>query len=146
MTASQAQEPGSGPAPARRTFDSLNPATGQPSATFPLYSRADAEVAVSRAREAARWWAGLSWAERRSRLLDWKSFLTRHMDELAELMHVETGKPADDATLEIVLAILHVDWAARPARSSFGRTDADLKRTVKLVTLLHGRRGRQARP
>ena len=68
------------------------------------------------------------------------------MDELAELMHVETGKPADDATLEIVLAILHVDWAARPARSSFGRTDADLKRTVKLVTLLHGRRGRQARP
>ena len=46
MTASQAQEPGSGPAPARRTFDSLNPATGQPIATFPLYSRGDAKVAV----------------------------------------------------------------------------------------------------
>ena len=45
MTAFQGQEPGSGPAPDRRTFDSLNPATGQPSATFPLYSRADAEVA-----------------------------------------------------------------------------------------------------
>jgi len=120
MTASQAQEPGSGPAPARRTFDSLNPATGQPIATFPFYGRADAEVAVSRAREAARWWGSLSWTERRNRLLDWKSFLTRHMDELAELMHVETGKPADDATLEIVLAILHVDWAARHARKVLG--------------------------
>jgi hypothetical protein len=30
---SRAPEPGSGPAPARRTFDSLNPATGQPTAT-----------------------------------------------------------------------------------------------------------------
>ena len=105
MTASQAQEPGPGPAPARRTFDSLNPATGQPIATFPLYSRADAEVAVRRAREAARWWAGLGWRERRNRLLDWKSFLTRHMDELAELMHVETGKPADDATLRRLLKL-----------------------------------------
>jgi hypothetical protein len=38
-------------------------------------------------------------------------------------------------------------WMKPPVNlTSFGRTDADLKRTVKLVTLLHGRRGRQARP
>jgi hypothetical protein len=37
-------------------------------------------------------------------------------------------------------------WMKPPVNlASFGRTDADLKRTVKLVTLLHGRRG-QARP
>ena len=98
MTASQAQEPAQPQVPARKTFTSLNPATGQPIASFPVHQREDADMAVSRAREAARWWGGLGWRERRSRLLDWKSFLTRHMDELAELMHVETGKPADDAT------------------------------------------------
>jgi acyl-CoA reductase-like NAD-dependent aldehyde dehydrogenase/uncharacterized protein YjbJ (UPF0337 family) len=38
------------------------------------------------------------------------------MGRLAELMHAETGKPVDDATLEIILAVLHIDWAARNAR------------------------------
>jgi len=80
MTASQAREPGPGAAPARKTFGSLNPATGQPIATFPVYQREDADVAVSRAREAARWWGDLGWRERRARLLDWKSYLSGHMD------------------------------------------------------------------
>ena len=31
-------------------------------------------------------------------------------------MHEETGKPLDDAKLEIILAVLHIDWAARHAR------------------------------
>src|SRR6266513_1160745 len=53
---------------------------------------------------------------RRIRLLAWKSHLTRYMARLAQLVHEETGKPLDDATLEIVLAIVHIDWAARHAR------------------------------
>jgi acyl-CoA reductase-like NAD-dependent aldehyde dehydrogenase len=70
---------------------------------------------VAAAREAAVWWAGLGWDERRIRLLAWKSHLTRYMDRLAQLVHEETGKPLDDAKLEIILAILHIDWAARHA-------------------------------
>src|SRR5947208_1472138 len=62
------------------------------------------------------WWAGLDWAGRRIRLLAWKSHLTRYMSRLAQLVHEETGKPLDDATLEIILAIVHIDWAARHAR------------------------------
>ncbi len=116
MTASQAQEPAQPRVSTRATFESLNPATGQPIATFLVHQRADADMAVSRAREAARWWGALDWRERRSRLLDWKSHLVRHMEDLAQLVHEETGKPADDARLEIVLAVLHIDWAARHAR------------------------------
>ena len=101
-------------------FETLNPATGQPIATFPVAGPDEAAIAVSRAREAFRWWAGLGWRERRGRLLDWKSYLTRHLDELAALVHDETGKPADDAKLEIILAILHMDWAARHARRVLG--------------------------
>jgi acyl-CoA reductase-like NAD-dependent aldehyde dehydrogenase len=51
MTASQAQEPAEGRVSTRATFESLNPATGQPIATFPIHQRADADVAVSRARD-----------------------------------------------------------------------------------------------
>ena len=70
MTASQAQEPAQPRVSTRATFESPNPATGQPIATFLVHQRADADMAVSRAREAARWWGALDWRERRSRLLD----------------------------------------------------------------------------
>ena len=66
------------------------------------------------------WWAGLDWKERQTRLLAWKSHLARYIGRLAELVHTETGKPLDDAKLEIVLAIVHLDWAAKNARKVLG--------------------------
>src|ERR1700745_822028 len=97
-------------------LETVNPATGEVLATFPVNGRREVDAAVAQAREAAAWWAGLDWAGRRSRLLAWRSHLTRYMSRLAQLVHEETGKPLDDATLEIILAIVHIDWAARHAR------------------------------
>ena len=97
-------------------LETVNPATGEVLATFPEHGRREVDAAVAQAREAAVWWDGLGWSERRIRLLAWKSHLTRYMARLAQLVHEETGKPLDDATLEIILAIVHIDWAARHAR------------------------------
>jgi acyl-CoA reductase-like NAD-dependent aldehyde dehydrogenase len=104
------------PARPAESFDSLNPATSEVIATFGVFSEDDVARTVEQAHEAASWWAGLSWAERRTRLLAWKSYLTRYIGRLAELVHTETGKPLADAQLEILLAIVHIDWAARNAR------------------------------
>ncbi len=103
-----------------RTFDSLNPATSEPVATFPVCGEDEVSQAVARARAAAGWWSGLGWKERRIRLLAWKSYLTRYIMRLAELVHAETGKPVADAQLEILLAIVHIDWAAKNARRVLG--------------------------
>ncbi len=97
-------------------LETVNPATGEVLATFPEHGRRDVEAAVAQAHAAAAWWAGLGWSERRIRLLAWKSHLTRYLGRLAQLVHEETGKPLDDAKLEIILAIVHIDWAARHAR------------------------------
>jgi len=97
-------------------LETVNPATGEVLATFPVHGRREVDAAVVTAREAASWWAGLGWSGRRVRLLAWKSHLVRYMGRLAQLMHEETGKPLDDATMEIILAVLHIDWAARHAR------------------------------
>ena len=97
-------------------LETVNPATGEVLATFPVHGHREVDAAVASAREAAAWWAGLGWAGRRIRLLAWKSHLVRYMGRLAQLVHCETGKPLDDATLEIILAVLHIDWAARHAR------------------------------
>jgi acyl-CoA reductase-like NAD-dependent aldehyde dehydrogenase len=100
---------------ARETFESVNPATGEVLASYPVDGPDEVALAVRRARGAAAWWGGLGFAERRRRLMAWKSHLTRYLDPLAQLVHEETGKPLDDATLEIVNTILHLDWAARHA-------------------------------
>jgi acyl-CoA reductase-like NAD-dependent aldehyde dehydrogenase len=97
-------------------LETVNPATGEVLAVFPVHGRREVGDALAAARPAAQWWANLDWNERRIRLLAWKSYLARYLGRLAQLVHEETGKPLDDAKMEITLAIVHIDWAARHAR------------------------------
>jgi len=98
------------------TFDTVNPATGEVIRTYPVFGSRDVAATVEQAHTAAQWWAQLGWTGRRQRLLAWKSYLTRYIGRLAELVHTETGKPLADAQLEILLAVIHLDWAAKNAR------------------------------
>jgi len=98
------------------TFDTLNPATSEVIATFPVFGEDGVAEAVEHAHHAAAWWAGLPAKDRKTRLLAWKSHIMRYIGRLAELVHTETGKPLADAQLEILLAVVHIDWAARNAR------------------------------
>jgi len=104
-----------------KTFDSLNPATDEPVGTFAVFGEDEVNDTVASAREAAAWWSALSWKQRELKLLAWKSYLTRYIMRLAEVAHAETGKPVADAQLEIMLAIVHIDWAAKHARRVLGR-------------------------
>jgi acyl-CoA reductase-like NAD-dependent aldehyde dehydrogenase len=124
------------------TFDTVNPATGEVIATFGVHGQPEVDAAVERAREAAAWWSGLDWKQRRTRLLAWKSHLIRYIGRLAELVHTESGKPLDDAKLEIYLAVVHLDWAARnahrvlrPHRVRSGLTAINLASTVEYPPL-----------
>ncbi len=98
-------------------LETVNPATGEVIDVFPVHGRREVDAVVAAAWPAAQWWAGLGWDGRRVRMLAWKSHLTRYLGRLAQLMHAETGKPLDDAKLEIIVAITHIGWAARHARS-----------------------------
>jgi acyl-CoA reductase-like NAD-dependent aldehyde dehydrogenase len=103
------------------TFDSLDPRTGDVVGTHPVHDGAAVEAAVARATGAAQWWAGLGHAERRRRLGEWRKALVRRLDDIARIVCDETGKPLDDARLELVLAIDHLDWAAKHAEKVLGR-------------------------
>ncbi|MCY7396467.1 MAG: aldehyde dehydrogenase family protein [Nocardioides sp.] len=105
----------------RDTFDSLNPATGVVVGTHPVHTADDVQAAVTRARDEAAWWSGLSHDQRCAHLLAWKGVITRALADLAEVVHRETGKPHGDATLEIALAIDHLSWAATHAERTLKR-------------------------
>jgi acyl-CoA reductase-like NAD-dependent aldehyde dehydrogenase len=102
------------------TFDSLSPATGERLASYPIADSAEVEAAVTRARAAFAWWESLGFDGRRKHLSAWRASLARRMDELATVVSAETGKPRDDAISEIVLAIDHLDWAAKNAKKVLG--------------------------
>ncbi|MEV6694122.1 aldehyde dehydrogenase family protein [Micromonospora sp. NPDC051196] len=99
---------------------STSPATGAEAGRLPLATADDIAQAVERARAAGQWWAGLGFDARRDRLLRWRRLLAQRMEQLAELVHTEGGKPVADAIVEIVSAVEHVDWAARNARRVLG--------------------------
>lgn len=103
-----------------KTFESLNPATGEVIGIFPVFTAKEVNDAVSRATTAAEQWSNLSFRKRLVVLRDWASLLTRELDTAAELIHRETGKPTSDAALETAMAIEHISWAARYAPKVLG--------------------------
>ncbi|MFF3640929.1 aldehyde dehydrogenase family protein [Streptomyces sp. NPDC002564] len=98
------------------TFSVRSPATGDVIGEHPVDGPDEVTAAVAEARRAAAGWAELGWAGRRARLLDWKRSLARRMDEVADAVVAETGKPVHDARAEVLLTLVHLDWAARNAR------------------------------
>ncbi len=104
----------------RQTFPSLNPATDEVLAEYPIDGATEVRAAVQRARESAAWWSDLGFDERKRRLRAWKGIIARRAGELSELIHRENGKPTADAFLEIVLVLDHLEWAARNAGKVLG--------------------------
>jgi aldehyde dehydrogenase (NAD+) len=96
-------------------FATYRPATGEPFANYPVTTAAEVSQKIAKARASAKWWAELSFNERRKILLKWNSLLVAKLDEAVELIVAESGKPVSDATLEATLACEHVAWAAQNA-------------------------------
>ena len=113
------------PISGQNRFDSVNPATGELVASFPIDGQAEVRAAVERARRAAQWWRELGYDGRKRRLRAWRSLIATRMDEFAELIHRENGKPVFDAVAELSIAVEHLDWASGAAERVLGR------RTVK---------------
>lgn len=102
------------------TFESLDPRTGDVVGTHPVHDAGAVQAAVARAAQAAVWWHDLGFVQRRARLERWRTALVHRLEDLAQTVAAETGKPLDDARLELVLTIDHLHWAARNAERVLG--------------------------
>ncbi|MCP2334042.1 MULTISPECIES: aldehyde dehydrogenase family protein [Actinoalloteichus] len=107
--------------PGARRFTSVDPRTGETVGHYPLRTPEEVEDTVASARAAGEWWSGLGFGGRAARLAAWRRHLVRHFDELAHLVCAETGKPVDDARVEVAMAVEHLSWAARHAERVLGR-------------------------
>jgi aldehyde dehydrogenase (NAD+) len=98
-----------------KSFESLNPVTGEVVGKYPITSAKDVYAAVTLAGDAATRWVALGFKERKKILLAYSRLILAEIDSLAEQVTLETGKPHSDAKLEITLAAHHIAWAARNA-------------------------------
>ncbi|GAA4886404.1 aldehyde dehydrogenase family protein [Saccharopolyspora cebuensis] len=120
QTARRDVDPSTGEA-APPAFESLDPRTGEVVGRHPIHDEADVAAVVREARQAQTAWAELGFAARKQHLDAWRRMLARRLDEIAGLVCAETGKPLDDAKLELVLVIDHLHWAAANAEKVLKR-------------------------
>ena len=102
-------------------LESRSPLSGELVGSFAISDDEDVHRVVDQARIAARWWADLDWVGRRQRLLKVAAHISRHAEELVDVVHREVCKPRDDARLEIALSLEHLRWAALRAESTLAR-------------------------
>ncbi|WP_038171798.1 aldehyde dehydrogenase family protein [Tomitella biformata] len=102
-------------------FDSLDPRDDAVLASYPVAGEQEVQGAVERGRTAARWWAEQGFDGRKRWLLEFKRAIAADAQSLARVISRETGKPVDDALLEVMLAVEHLDWAAKNAEKTLRR-------------------------
>lgn len=102
----------------RRTFDTLNPATGRALAQVPMGAEADVDAAVAAARAAFDEgpWPRMKAAERKLLLLRLAALVEERTEELALMEALEAGKPITDCrTIDLPETVNILRWHAEAA-------------------------------
>ena len=117
---------------------SYDPATGAEVGRVPLGSASDVARAVARARAAQSAWAARSFAERGRVVLRARAIALAEMEEIAQLISRETGKPVAEAvSMEMAPTLDLMRYFARRA--------ARLLRRERIDIGLYGWLGRSSR-
>ncbi len=105
-----------------KTFDNINPATGELVAKFQAGTREDVKKAVKAAKRAFPGWRDTPAPERADMLLRVSITLENRKDELAKLMTMENGKPFSETRGDVQEAIDMFRYMAGEGRRLFGET------------------------
>ncbi|HEX2687737.1 MAG TPA: aldehyde dehydrogenase family protein [Kofleriaceae bacterium] len=125
--------------PATERLSSYNPATHDLVGTVPIYSAAEVDAVVARARVAAELWGALSFSARREELTAFRKALAARTEELADLLHRENGKPELEALVEIMMALGHLQHATAGAEAAMAprRVSAGLLANFRATISYH---------
>jgi len=107
-----------------KTYDSINPATGQRLAAIAACDEADADIAVRAARHAFETgvWARRPPSERKRVLLKFADLLEAHLQELALLDCLDAGKPVTDCmTIDVPDTVHCFRWHAEAIDKEYER-------------------------
>lgn len=107
--------------PADDAIPILNPSSGETIAFCPKLSQENIQHAIESAVTAFGLWSALPAPKRGSFLLRWHELITEHIDELAQIVTLENGKPLAESIGEVRYTASFVRWFAEEARRIYGK-------------------------
>jgi acyl-CoA reductase-like NAD-dependent aldehyde dehydrogenase len=105
------------------TFEKCDPATGEVIGQYQNFSRDEVFTCVDAAHLASARWQEFGFVARKKTLLKWASYITKNHNEIAQLVAAECGKPIGNASLEVLITIDHIAWAAKHAEQIMRKQD-----------------------
>ncbi|MFK8076435.1 MAG: NAD-dependent succinate-semialdehyde dehydrogenase [Granulosicoccus sp.] len=103
-----------------KTFDVINPATGQQITTLPDTGVPEARIAIDFAYIAQRKWAAKTGKERSGVLRRWYELIIANLDDLSTILTAEMGKPLAEAKGEILYGASYIEWFSEEAKRIYG--------------------------
>jgi len=104
-----------------KTYQVVNPASGEALATMPDMGADEALRAVNLATESFQSWKSKTVDERSAILRRWAQLMREHKEDLGRIMTQEQGKTLAESMGEIVYSASYLDWYAEEAARSSGR-------------------------
>ncbi|MCB1167430.1 MAG: aldehyde dehydrogenase family protein [Leptospiraceae bacterium] len=101
----------------RRTIPNYNPATMEVIDHVPVFTAAEVDALVKRARKASKDWAALSLKERSRYLKRLQKVIVKRKDEIVHTICEETGKTEMDGILEVFTVCEHLNFTAKKGPS-----------------------------
>ena len=105
-----------------KTFDVVNPATGEVLGKVPAMGAAETRRAIEAANRALPAWRALLAKERAAILRKLFDLMIANTDDLALIMTAEQGKPLAEAKGEIAYAASFIEWFAEEGKRVYGDT------------------------
>ncbi|QQM38096.1 aldehyde dehydrogenase family protein [Streptomyces liliifuscus] len=108
----------------------VDQATGAEFARYSVAGKEEAAAAVAAARSVSGPWWDLGFEGRAEQLRAWRREMAISGEEGVALIHAENGKPLDEARVEVLGILEHVQYAVENAERVLGRRDVPDSPTV----------------
>lgn len=120
----------------KQTRHGVNPSTGEDLPAVPVATQADVDEAIAAARKAFKPWAKLSWEKRAAYLNEFADAVEANAAEFKKWLILESGKPAQTATVEVGMAPALIRGAASLKLEPEVLEDTDDRRAILRYTPL----------
>ena len=112
-----------------------NPANGHVIAHVPRMGKAETERAVLASAAAQKQWKTLTAASRAAILKRWFDLIKLHVEDLAQILTAEQGKPLAEAKGEVNYGASFIEWFAEEAKRIYGETIPTIANDRRLLVI-----------
>jgi len=119
----------------KEKFTIFNPASGEAIAEVAKAVAADTNRAIAAAAKAFPSWSAKLPKERSKIIYKLAELVTKHQEELAQIMVLENGKSINEARAEITYSLGFVEWFAEEAKRIYGEVVPSVKAGQRLFTI-----------